>query len=238
MKRLKKSKKLLRARAGTTLVELIVSAALMCLLIAMAAACLEPAARITKQLREQNEAQTIADDLLSTVKSQIEGAQGYIKCYASDDPATGFAGVVGVSEGEAIEFLDENGYAVLLSTGGSPETELRRSTSENGDTLVATEPAIAPGSLVVRYYAASNRQYTYMDNGTAVARALTKPYAAGFYMGFYAKLSYAISGSTVTVTARIYRDADRTQQVFSDKLVVDLRYAPAVETGITATARS
>ncbi len=234
---MKKLQNLLRTRAGTTLVEMIVSAALMCLLIAMAAACLEPAARITKQLREQNEAQTIADDLLSTAKSQIEGAQGYIKCYASDDPNSGIGGQGGVAEGAegyGLEFLDENGYVVLLSSGGTIETVLRRASS-GGDTAVATVDPIEAGYLVVRYYAASNGSYAYWQNtSTAVARALTQPYGSGFYMGFRARLSYVISGSTVTVTARIYRDKAMTQQLFSDSLVVDLRYAPPVKTDVTA----
>ena len=247
MNRLKISKrfpKLLRARAGTTLVELIVSAALMCLLIALAAACLEPAARITKQLREQNEAQTIADDLLSTVKSRIEGAQGYIKCYASDDPYSGIGGQTGVAtgtEGKALEFLDENGYVVLLSTGGTIKTELRRATNDGG-AVVATADPVKAGYLVVRYYASSNGHYAYWKNtSTGVARALTQPYAKGFYMGFFAQISYVLDGpagssnaTAVTVTARIYRDEAMTQQLFSDSLVVDLRYAPPVRTDVTA----
>ena len=245
MNRLKKLSKLLRARAGTTLVELIVSAALMCLLIALAAACLEPAARITKSLREQNEAQTIADDLLSTVKSQIEGAQGYIKCYASDDPYSGIGGQSGIpagTEGKALEFLDENGYVVLLSTGGTLKTELRRAPYDAAAAATTTVDKIKAGSLVVRYYASSNGHYAYWkDTSTGVARALTQPYARGFYMGFFTKVSYVLqcpSGSSnaaaVTVTACIYRDEAMTQQLFSDSLVVDLRYAPPVRTDVTA----
>lgn len=235
MNRLKNFKKILRGRAGTTLVELIVSAVLLCLLLALSAACLEPAARVTRLLREQNEAQTIADDLLITVKSEIEDAQGYVKCYASADPYSGIGGQSGVAEGvegEALEFLDENGYAILLSTGGTCRTELRRKSDDQ--TPTAVEPEIEPGCLVVRYYSAADYRYQYWEGTTAIARALTKPYGAGFYMGLRAKLSYTVSGAAVTVRVRIFRDADMTQQVFSDELVVDLRYAPPLRTAVTA----
>ena len=53
-------------------------------------------------------------------------------------------------------------------------------------------------------------------------------------MGLRAKLSYTVSGAAVTVRVRIFRDADMTQQVFSDELVVDLRYAPPLRTAVTA----
>lgn len=71
------------------------------------------------------------------------------------------------------------------------------------------------------------------------ARALAQTYAKGFYMGLRAGLYFELdeSGRTVTATVTIFRDADMTDAVFSDSLLIDLRYDIPVKTGVTAQQR-
>lgn len=45
------------------------------------------------------------------------------------------------------------------------------------------------------------------------------------------------SGRTVTATVTIFRDAAMTDAVFSDSLLIDLRYDIPVKTGVTAQQR-
>lgn len=69
--------------------------------------------------QELNSAELIADDLLETVRSKVETATDYIKCY---DSGTDVTNKTGSSEGSAIEFgyETEQGYnaAELLTADG------------------------------------------------------------------------------------------------------------------------
>lgn len=229
----------LRSRRGLTLVELLVSMALLGLALTLFAATLSPATRSFQRLETLNDAQIVADDLLETVRSQLEDARGYVKCY---DSGQSLAEKEGADEGSAIEFVDPNGYVAVLSADGCPETTLRRVSSEDGGTVETSKAAeIAPGYLAVRYYKNdSNQQYTYQTGPDQyVARAMTALYGRGFYVGLYAGLKFSLepeagSAKTVTVTVSLYRDAARTDLVFSDQLIVDLRQTPPVKTGFTA----
>lgn len=231
--------RILRSRRGLTLVELLVSMALLGLALTLFAATLSPATRSFQRLETLNDAQIVADDLLETVRSQLEDARGYVKCY---DSGQNLAGKKGTDTGTAIEFVDPNGYVAVLSADGCPETTLRRVPSEDGGTVETSKAAkIDPGYLAVRYYKNdSNQQYTYQtDRGQYVARAMTALYGRGFYVGLYAGLEFSLEpaagrAKTVTVTVSLYRDAARTDRVFSDQLIVDLRQTPPVKTGDTA----
>ena len=112
----------------------------------------------------------------------------------------------------------------------------------HGGTVETSKAAkIDPGYLAVRYYKNdSNQQYTYQTGPDRyVARAMTALYGRGFYVGLYAGLEFSLepaagSAKTVTVTVSLYRDAERTDRVFSDQLIVDLRQTPPVKTAVTA----
>ncbi len=231
--------RILRSRRGLTLVELLVSMALLGLALTLFAATLSPAARSFQRLETLNDAQIVADDLLETVRSQLEDARGYVKCY---DSGQNLAGETGAASGTAIEFVDPSGYVAVLNADGCPETTLRRVSSEDGGTMeTSTAEKIDPGYLAVRYYKNdSNQQYTYQTgHDQYVARAMTALYGRGFYVGLYAGLEFSLepaagSAKNVTVTVSLYRDAARTDRVFSDQLVVDLRQTPPVKTEVTA----
>ena len=152
---MKRIRSILRGREGMTLVELVVGAGLLCLVIGVFSASLRPAAEVSRRTQELNSAELIADDLLETVRSKVETATDYIKCY---------------------------------------------------------------------------------DNGADVTN---KTYAEGFYMGLRAGLHFKIDEAkhTVTATVTIYRDKDLTDKIYSDSLIIDLRYDISMKTGVTATKK-
>ena len=78
---MKRIRSILRGREGMTLVELVVGAGLLCLVIGVFSASLRPAAEVSHRTQELNSAELIADDLLETVRSKVETATDYIKCY-------------------------------------------------------------------------------------------------------------------------------------------------------------
>ena len=232
---------LLRDRGGMTLVELLVAASLLCVVIAMFAAALRPAAETTRRIEDLNNAQIIADDLLETLRGEIENAQTYIKCYPSGSHIAGDSGAA--TGGSSIEFKNSDGFAVLLSAEGCADTAIVRTTAAAGTT---TAKAIAPGYLIERWYRLStDNTYTFSENGTPTARALTAVYdPKGFYMGFTVKLDFSVdyteqAAKSVTATVTVYRGGTRTSanKMYSDSLVIDLRYSPKF-TNLQITAKA
>ena len=228
---MKRIRSVLRGREGMTLVELVVSAGLLCLVIAVFSASLRPAAEISRRTQELNSAELIADDLLETVRSRLETATEYIKCYENGADVTN---KTGSSEGSAVEFGTSNAIE-LLTADGCAETAIMI-----GSRAAGTEAAVEKGYLLERYYDNSTGVfYSRNADGTPCARALAQTYAKGFYMGLRAGLYFELdeSGRTVTATVTIFRDADMTDAVFSDSLLIDLRYDIPVKTGVTAQQR-
>lgn len=232
---------LLRDRGGMTLVELLVAASLLCVVITMFAAALRPAAETTRRIEDLNNAQIIADDLLETLRGEIENAQTYIKCYRSGSHIAGDSGAA--TGGSSIEFKNSDGFAVLLSAEGCADTAIVRTTTAAGTT---TAKAIAPGYLIERWYRLStDNTYTFSENGTPTARALTAVYdPKGFYMGFTVKLDFSVdyteqAAKSVTATVTVYRGGTRTSanKMYSDSLVIDLRYSPKF-TNLQITAKA
>lgn len=227
---------LLRDRGGMTLVELLVAASLLCVVITMFAAALRPAAETTRRIEDLNNAQIIADDLLETLRGEIENAQTYIKCYRSGSKIAGDGDAA--ANGSSIEFKNSDGFAVLLSAEGCADTAIVRTTTAAGTT---TAKAIAPGYLIERWYRLStDNTYTFSENGTPTARALTAVYdPKGFYMGFTVKLDFSVdyteqAAKSVTATVTVYRGANK---MYSDSLVIDLRYSPKF-TNLQITAKA
>ena len=96
---MKRIRSILRGREGMTLVELVVGAGLLCLVIGVFSASLRPAAEVSHRTQELNSAELIADDLLETVRSKVETATDYIKCY---DNGTDVTNKTGSSEGSSL----------------------------------------------------------------------------------------------------------------------------------------
>ena len=238
-KRLRALRNPLKDQTGTTLVELIVCAALLCLLITMFAGALHPAAEMSRRLQDMNNAQLIADDLLETIRSQLEDAQDYVKCYADGGPNS-IVGTTGAAEGSAIEFRTGDGYILLLTAQGCDDTDLRRTADDGagGTTEVITPmKAVPAGRLLLRYYySADGTGYTYTRDGKPVAQGLTSPYGTGFYMGFTTALHFEINAANHTVDVTVTLNRSDGTKLLSDHLLVDLRYQPPLRTAATATA--
>lgn len=231
---MKRIRSVLRGREGMTLVELIVSAGLLCLVIAVFSASLRPAAEISRRTQELNSAELIADDLLETVRSRVETATEYIKCFKCYENGADITDQTGSSSGSAVEFGTSNAVE-LLTADGCAETAIMV-----GSRPAGTEAAVEKGYLLERYYDNSTGVfYSKNADGTPCVRALAQTYAKGFYMGLRAGLYFELdeSGRTVTATVTIFRDADMTDAVFSDSLIIDLRYDIPVKTGVTAQQR-
>ncbi len=238
---MKRIRSILRSRGGMTLVELVVGAGLLCLVIGVFSASLRPAAKVSRRTQELNNAELIADDLLETVRSKVETATEYIKCY---DNGTDITKKTGCAEGSSIEFgyeTDQGDKAVeLLTADGCPETTIMIAGKKSG-----VQKAVEKGYLVERYYKNDNGPiYTKDEDGKAIARAMTKTYAEGFYMGLRAGLHFQIDEGTHTVTATvtIYRGNDENPnnwtKLYSDSLIIDLRYDIPVKTEVTAQQKT
>ncbi len=161
---MKRIRSVLRGREGMTLVELIVSAGLLCLVIAVFSASLRPAAEVSRRTQELNSAELIADDLLETVRSEVETATDYIiKCY---DNGADITDQTGSSRGSAVEFGTSNAVE-LLTADGCAETAIMV-----GSRAAGTEAAVEKGYLLERYYDNSTGVfYSKNADGTPCARA-------------------------------------------------------------------
>lgn len=225
----------LREKRGMTLIEMVVGAGLLCVVIGIFSASMRPAAEVTRRTQELNNAEFIADDLLETIRSEVETAVGSIKCY----PDIGSVLTsTGASTGAVIEFRSERDMYVLLGADGCPETTVKA-----GSGAGSVSEKIDPGFLVERYYKQETDGYYYAEGKTGeptyVSRGVAKVYAEGFYMGLRAETSFEIdtSGRFVTATVTICREKDGTRTaLFTDSQVIDLRYKPVLNT-TTHTAR-
>ena len=218
----------LRERRGMTLIEMVVGAGLLCVVIGIFSASLRPAAEVTRRTQELNSAELIADNLLETIRSEVETAETSIKCYTDSDH---ILSETGSSTGSVIEFQSNRRYQ-LIGADGCPPTHIKKGNTISEDTV-----EVKNGYLCERYYTAETAGYYYAegntDEPTYISRGVAKVYTEGFYMGFRAETSFEIdtSGRFVTATVTICREKDGTRTaLFTDSQVIDLRYKPVLNT--------
>lgn len=235
----KKKHRILRERAGTTLVETLVSLLLMSILIGMAARVLSGAYRVYLRLQKTQYAESILDTAMTEVRDLANDACGYVKLYPD---GAQIAGQVGNETGTAMEFLDSNGYVVLISTDGCEETTLYR--GNDLENVIGTQEALPKGRLLARYYNRKNDgTYLYTDGTKPVARAAAEAYGEGFYMGYYLKVTYRVPDETadggalssLVADVALYQDENCTELVISDTEILDFRYKIKYSEGVTAT---
>ena len=221
----------LREKRGMTLIEMVVGAGLLCVVIGIFSASMRPAAEVTRRTQELNSAELIADNLLETIRSEVETAETSIKCYTDSDH---ILSETGSNTGSVIEFQSNRRYK-LIGADGCPPTHIKKGNTISEDTV-----EVKNGYLCERYYTAETDGYYYADtDGKAISRGVAKVYTEGFYMGFRAETSFEIdtSGRFVTATVTICREKDGTRTaLFTDSQVIDLRYKPVLNT-TTQTAR-
>lgn len=233
-----------RGSSGTTLVELLVSILMVSILMVMVVGIVVPSFKIFVRMQKTQFAQMILDNTLQELKGQTREAVGYVKIYdAADADGSGVLAADGSDAGGALEYMNTNGYVVLLSAGGCPETAVYRGTIQTG-----SADAVDSGQMLLRYYwqrgtaGASDSEYFYRTDGAYSARAVTTSFARGYYMGNYLSLEFAypagtLEGDTVSyleVTARLYAEPEHINVVAEDSAVLDFRYLLTRKDGVTA----
>lgn len=237
-------KKIRRRREGMTLVELIVSLALLSILMVMVVGVVSPAAKTFARMQQLQFAQLVLDNVEDEIKSQLQDAAGNIKIYNVSNGGN-LVSAPGSDSGAVLEYVNTESYVVLMSADGCEETTLMQSGQ-----VIGKESAAA-GRLLLRYYwqkAAGSEteayKYNYKEGGKFVARAAQQVFADKYYMGCYLKLTFFFPGGTavgdeadyINVHAELYRDAGRSDLLASEDFIADLRYKATRIDGVTAIA--
>lgn len=231
-------RKILRERRGTTLVEMLVSLLLMAIAVTMAAGVLHGAYKVYLRIQKMQYASSILDTAMTELRELTKDASGYVKIYAN---GINIADQTGTGEGTALEFLNNKGYVVLVTTEGCEDTDIYLTESQPS----GSEKGVDTGRLLTRYYnRKTDRSYNYTLNGRPVARALAAVYGEGFYMDYYLRVTYRVPAGTnpgdkltsLTAEVGLYQDADCTELVISDTESLDFRYQIKYSEDVTATA--
>ncbi len=233
-------------RSGTTLVELLASLLLITIAVSMAAVVLHGAYRIYQQIQRTQDAYSLVDTIGTELRGIAEDANGYVKLYQSADSISEQVGTDGkISGAEVLEYLDENGYVVLLTAEGCEETSLY--TGNNPEDSAASQgsfEAVPKGQIVLRYY---NRQkdgsyYYQTASEKKIARAAAKVYGEGFYMDYQVQVKFRLSdgspdseGKISAILAEVsISEKDGTEPIAKDTFVLDFRSKLKYSDSITA----
>lgn len=235
-----------RHRSGTTLVEMIVCLMLITILMAMGAQTLSSASRIFVEVQKTQYAQSILDTTMTELQSITRDATVYVKLYQVT--ATGGNNIAGdngtLNQGQILEFVNEEGYAVVVSAEGCDETVL------TGGNNSGTASAVEAGRLLTRYYTReADGTFVYAANGKPQARAVAEVFGKGFYMKNYLKVEFSAPAGTangdrvneLTAVVTLYSDENRTKMVAQDTEILDFRHDVRFKQGdgeVTAKAES
>lgn len=220
--------------SGTTLVEMIVTLLLFGIMMTMVIGVLSPASKIFIRMQRLQYAQIIVDNTIQELRGITGSAAEHVKIYDTCDPTTGtVVGKKGTDKGLALEFVNEEGYVVLLSSEGCPDTDVYL-----GETKLETisKDDVESGRLLVRYYVRSgtgdNYSYYYGDGSGPTVRAFSKVFADGYYMGNYVEVTFSYPPGIgdkaqveyLTAEVKLYRDKDKSDLIAQDSVTLDLRY--------------
>lgn len=225
-------------KKGTTLVEMIVTLLLISIMMTMAAASLSSAAKIFVRVQKTQYAQSIADTVMTELRTITKDASGYVKIYPEE---SGFQpAAAGSTTGTCLEFLNPDGYVELVSTDGCEKTQIYIGDNKNG-----SADAVEKGQLLIRYYTRNSTtgRYFCRKDGTPAARAVATAFGKGFYMGNYLEIEYSVpSGTTdgtkvsgIVAKVTLYSDKDRKHVVASDTELLEFRNPLIYTTAVTAS---
>lgn len=236
---MRKLRQLLKRKQGTTLVEMIVTLLLISIMLAMAAGTLSSAFKIFLRVQKEQYAQSVLDTTMTQLRSLTKDATQYVKIYSDGGSPLG---QTGTDNGQMLEYVNTEGYAVLLSTSGCPATDLY--TANN---LTGTSEAVPSGRLLTRYYRREQDTYTYQQDGKPVARDLAKVFGDKYYMGNYlgVTFSYADAGAAegdqitaLRAEVTLYSDEARTKAIARDSEILEFRYEVVRNDQVTAVTAS
>lgn len=220
--------------------ELVVALLVFGIMMAMAVGILSPAAKIFVRMQKLQYARLILDNTVQELRGMARGATQYVKIYSSCGAGDSLIGTSGAGSGKGLEFLNTDGYVVLISTEGCPATDIYLGTEKIGNIGSAD---VESGRLLERYFVrGEGTEYNYQkEDGTYIARAYNKTFADRYYMGNYLDVEFSYGstdaeGNVKSLKADIalYSDSGKTQLVVKDSVVLDLRYDVKKEDGSTA----
>lgn len=226
-----------KEKKGTTLVETMVTLFLISIMMAMAASALSSASKIFVRIQKTQYAQSILDTTMTELRNITKDASGYVKIYPA---GTGFSvGAKGHKNGRVLEFLNPEGYVVMVSQDGCKKTQIYI-----GDNMTGTSDEVEKGQLLTRYYFRNSNTgtYVYQKGSQLVARAVAPVFGKGFYMKNYLDIEYSVpndtpDGSTVNsvvATVTLYSDKDRTNVVATDSETLEFRQPLTYKEAVTA----
>ncbi len=229
----------IRARAGTTLVELVVAMLIFGVMMTMVVGILSPAAKLFLRMEDLQRAEVILDNTVQELYGIAEEATGYVKIYPAG--TTDVTDKAGANTGDVLEFVNPDKYVMLVSTGGCGDTKIMA-----GPSNLSTEDAVDQGRLLKRYYtieSAGTEQYYYKDiSGDPVARALAAAFADEYYMGNNLKITFSFP-SAVSVgdkaewlEAHVALCDSAGREVVQEDVVLDLRYEVVRKDEVTAVS--
>ena len=235
---MKQLEKCLKNRQGTTLVEMLVTLTLITIMVGMAATTLSAAFKIFLRVQKEQYAQSVLDTTMTELRSLTKEATQYVKIYANDASPEGQGGA---DSGPVLEYVNTDGYAVLVSTGGCEATNLYQ-----GETLMDQADAVSQGRLLTRFYLRDQDTYVYSRDGSPAARAVATVFADKYYMGNYLGVTFSYwkgeqNGDqvhSVKAEVTLYSDAERTNVVAKESEILDLRYKAVRNDEATASSQS
>lgn len=235
----------IEARAGATLVELVVSMLIFGIMMVMVVGVLSPAAKLFLRMESLQRARVILDNTVQELCSMADEATGYVKIYPVE--AGDVTGMNGADSGYMLEFVSPEGYTALVSAGGCDATVILV-----GDKEIHVGEAVDDGRLLKRYYTrqpsagAADQYYWKNDAGEPVARAMTAVFTDRYYMGNKLEVKFSFpsgigAGSAVPgleAEVAIYRqDASGNKEtVAAEKVTLNFRYEVERRDGPTAAA--
>ncbi len=227
--------------SGMTLVEMVVTLLVFSIMMTMMVGILSPAAKIFVRIQRLQYAQIVLDNTIQELRGMTLDATGHVKIYEKCGANDGIADQTGVDSGQGLEFVNEDGYVMLISTEGCPETGVYRGSQLLSTVKLGDVPA---GRLFARYYVREkDAKYHYEDAaGQPIARAVNSVFTDGYYMGNYLEIIFSYPAGTVQdgvvdyleAEVRLYNDAERTELVVKENVVLDLRYDVKRQDRVTA----
>ena len=236
LRRLRKNRK-----SGISLAETIVTLLVFGIIMAMMVGILSPAAKIYMRIQKLLYAQVVLDNAIQELQGMTRNAAGYIKIYENCGENDSIADRTGTFGGQGLEFVNEDGYVMLISAEGCPGTGIYR-----GSQLLGTvDPGDIPkGRLFARYYVSEkDEKYHYEDPlGQPIARAVDHVFTDRYYMGNYLEITFSYPPGTspdgqveyLEAEVRLYADEEKRELVVKESVVLELRYHVKRQDRVTA----